>query len=373
MLMVRYCIVGHGAFDHNIFEFDEYRFQSYHSDMSIEDAMEFSSTPGLSVEDTCNYYDGSFGGPILTVGQWLAQRGDIVSAISIVGNDQMSKRYIDYLNKAGINTDKIRRLDDVSLAQCLYVHNDRDITMDPPLWEDDVTDKFKRLPFEKSLKDYLARHDVLVLPITEPLAGKKAAESYIGERDDGFLAYIPGPYLTDGSVDFSRTYFREVLELSNLLQLNKDEANVVVDNLNLGSIDCIDKIFSMGIAPRLEYIAVTLGSNGSRLYWLDKISGDIEEHCLSALSIDGSDVENFATPQGAGDAYSGVLIRSIMDNKRINSDPKKRKRIGAVQDAHRLAREAANGMCKVMGALNRRVINAGSTDIAGDNDNYGEE
>ncbi|MBL7051479.1 MAG: carbohydrate kinase family protein [Nanoarchaeota archaeon] len=375
--MVRYCIVGHGAFDHNIFEFDEDRFQEYNTNMSISEALNLSTTPLESENEICDYYDGNYGGPILTVGQWLAQRGDDVSAISVVGKDIMSDRYIDYLMKAGISTDKIRRYADVSLAQCVYVH-DRHETMDPPLWEDDVTDKFKRLPLTSSLRDFLARHDSLVLPITEPLAAKRAAKTYIEERKDGFLAYIPGPYLTDGSVDFSRTYFRKILKLSNLLQLNEDEAEVVVNEFDLEDVENINQLFSLqeddyDIAPRLEYLAVTLGSKGSKLYWLDKKSGEINEHCLSALSIEGSDVENFATSQGAGDAYSGVLIRSIMDNRRISSDFEKRKRIGAVQDAHRLAREAAAGMCKIMGALNRRVINAGSTDIAGDNETSDEE
>ena len=64
-----------------------------------------------------------------------------------------------------------------------------------------------------------------------------------------------------------------------------------------------------------------------------------------------------------------------MENRRLNL--KKKKRVGAIQDAHRLAREAAAGMCKVMGALNRDVVLAGSTDIASDNEvisgNLGEE
>jgi sugar/nucleoside kinase (ribokinase family) len=367
MLMVRYCIVGHGAFDHNIFEFDEDRFGMYNPDLTITEAIELSSGS--------DFYDGNYGGPILTVGQWLAQRGDIVSAISIVGNDEMSNRYIDYLNKAGINTDKIRRYDDVSLAQCVYVHSDDDLVLDPPLWEDNVTGRFKKLPFSSSLRDFLARHDVLVLPITEPLAGKKAAENYLEERADGFLAYIPGPYLTDGSVDFSRTYFKDLLQLTNLLQLNEDEAQVIVKEMDLGNVDNIGDLFSVDLAPKLEYLAVTFGSKGSKLYWLDKLSGDLEEHCLTALSIEGSDVEVYANTQGAGDAYSGVLIRSIMENRRLNL--KKKKRVGAIQDAHRLAREAAAGMCKVMGALNRDVVLAGSTDIASDNEvisgNLGEE
>lgn len=368
--MVRYCIVGHGAYDHNLFEFDINRFSKYSPDMSIKEALEYSTTPD-NFDSICDFYDANFGGPILTVGQWLAQRGDIVSAVTIVGKDQISDKYVSCLKKAGINTDKIRRFDDVNLAQCLYVHNENDDTMDPPLWEDDVTDKFKRLPFSTSLRDFLARHNVLVLPITEPLAGKKAAETYVQERGDGFLAYIPGPYLTDGSVDFSRTYFREVLKLSNLLQLNEAEAEVIVNQLSIGNVDNLSDLFILEedqkkVAPRLEYLALTLGSKGSKLFWIDKVTRSIEEHCLSALSIEGSDVESFATPQGAGDAYSGVLIRSIMDNKRIISNAKKRKRIGAVQDAHRLAREAAAGMCKIRGALNRNVVNAGSTDLASD-------
>lgn len=103
----------------------------------------------------------------------------------------------------------------------------------------------------------------------------------------------------------SQALIESSLELANVLKINDEELPAVAEYLNLKGTP-INQLHELISKYSLELVAYTMGSNGSWLVTKDSISE------MSAPKV------KIVDTVGAGDAFTGVLIAGLLNQKPIS-------------------------------------------------------
>ena len=337
----RIAIIGDSALDIFIEESSE-RFARYKSGMSVEELL----TVNRRVEDgeTKGPVYRRLGGPVLTVGQYLAGRDDTsqnslpfkVSAVTLLGTDKFSTAYRQTLETLGIELDE-ERIFEGDISHCAYVYVAGEASRQISAWEDNVGRSFKDIQLNRH---FLAAQDVIVLPITEPSVAKKAAEIYREVRKDGTLVYNPGPYLQDTRYEFKTSGFEDIIRYTTILVVNRVEKEILKKNMGLRSILDIFEEY-----PSLEIFISTMDKEGSLIFTRDPKNRNSKLlHSKQYPSEEELKIEN---PTGAGDAFLGTFLRFFLG------------RDYDVKDAHGKARASAERQLTQKGATDADIIRTG--------------
>ncbi len=348
---INLAIIGDSALDLFIEESPS-RFTRYNPTMTIDQILEYNrKTDG---EEPRGSVYKRLGGPVLTVGQYLAGR-DLtsqsstpfkVSAVTILGTDPFSERYKDALQTLQIELDE-ERTSQGTIARCAYIYAHGNVTKPIIIWEDGVNKHFKDI---KINKHFLARQDILVLPITEPSVGKRAAEDYRSLKPEGTIVYNPGPYLQDSRYDFESSGFKDIIAQTNMLVLNRPERIILKERMNLRSIL---QLFSNYL--NLDVLISTKDKDGSIIFSRDPIDKHAILHSRQKPTIERESlIEN---PTGAGDAFLGTFLRYHLG------------RGYDVKDAHVKAKQNAERQLTQKGATDQSIVTKG--EIPSFDEDYG--
>lgn len=239
-------------------------------------------------------YKRHFGGPIFNLAQYLqAARKQNVSVVSVIGDNEDSKRYVQALEDIGVNTKYLHQRKG-PMPVCLYVHHSSEHQL-PRIWRGNVSQE-GYLPQSPLYSDFLNKHDVLVLGVANPRVAVASVKMF-----DGRVAYNPGPYLK--FFPFEQTRFTDIIPKTDILSVNKEEKYAVEMGLRLRHIT---ELFPRH--ERLEYIITTLGNEGSEIH---KRNGQSYRYDPADDSLP-LDPERIVDDIGAGDAYFATALHYIM-------------------------------------------------------------
>ncbi len=121
-------------------------------------------------------------------------------------------------------------------------------------------------------------------------------------------------------LDSARTLMHQVLEYSAILKLSAEELDFILGTTKQ-RLEAVQDVFDM--APHLQILALTLGSQGSILYTRHSSFN------LPAFAVKAVDTT------GAGDCYMGCLLAGILDSAQSLSDlsPEEWKKAGLMASA----------------------------------------
>ncbi|MSR85838.1 hypothetical protein EXS74_00415 [Candidatus Woesearchaeota archaeon] len=334
---LKLAIIGDCAVDHFIRETHS-RFARYSGGMDIEQIL--SAYRKVEDEDPRPAILKRLGGPILTVGQYLAARDDTsnnplpfdVSAVTILGSDPFSNEYRKALGTLGIKRDEDRDFEG-SLARCAYVYDGSNPSKQVMAWEDGVSEHFKDIQVDSL---FLVRQDVLVLSITEPSLAARVATEFRRVKPEGVLVYNPGPYLQDPRYSSRVDLFKSVIERTNILVVNRAETGALNRKLGLN----IPSLFRY---KNLQVMISTRDKDGSVIHYRDSQAAD---HSLYSKQ-DPTEGLKIVDPTGAGDAFLGTFLRYYLG---LPYD---------IKDAHRKAKENAEMQLTQTGAVHESLLKKG--------------
>ena len=338
---LKVAIVAHAAVDLFLEESSLPRFKRYNPSMTIEELLETNR----SVRDgeTRGSLYQRLGGPVLTIGHHLAAKHRIhgspfeVSAVTILGDDEPSRKYEETLKNLEMRMTQVHRYKG-TLSRCAYVYpKGKPIRQLPPIWEDGVSEHFSKIEVPKH---FLEEQDMVVLPITPPPLAQRVAETYEQMNRKGVLVYNPGFYLLDPSFSFGDTGFERIMRRTNVLVMNRDEREAVRKNGVKKILDLFHEY------PSLMVLISTKDVDGSVIHIRDDKSSE-EAVRLYYSSLKGNSAATIETPVGAGDAFLGAFLRYSFG-------------IGyELDDAHREAEKKAIKQLGIKGAVDPYVISSG--------------
>ncbi|MBS3170727.1 carbohydrate kinase family protein [Candidatus Woesearchaeota archaeon] len=300
--MVKIAVIGHFVKDYWISAKRD--FSKYNPEQSIDEVLSLASNNG-------DIINSSFGGTALTWTQYLIPKHE-VSPISVLGNDNPSREIKEILDlHESINQEGIKTYAG-SIPRFVLVfperpqeQNHRKFWKSKVYWEGRMADK--NFPKVEISPQFLGAHDVLVLPITEPLLALQAAKSFLSQNPSGKIVYNPGRYLHGFGLSLEGTNFQEIVNnYATSLLLNGQEVGVVQSGLHLGNIS---RLFRSG--RRLELILHTKDRKGSVVYER-KTSKKYEPSNVNPLFVDPS------FELGAGDAYGAIFHRKHLKGDSID-------------------------------------------------------
>ena len=249
------------------------------------------------------------GGSALNTACTLGQLGLKVVTISKVGDDQFGKKQINTLKRFNVNTSGIIKTDQTEtgisiILSTTWGDRDRSILVyhgaSDTLTPDDINNDNVNQLIEKS--KWLD-----ITSFTSDIS-LKAIEDAIKIAHDADTKLMFAPSIT--MISFNKEKTMNLMKKSDYLSINKDEALAIFDKnksyelLNI-MYDHIDK--NNNILQDETVISITDGGNGSYARYKDDVL------FCETFNVD---VKNTT---GAGDAFSGGFLYSILKNKSIDA------------------------------------------------------
>lgn len=228
--------------------------------------------------DSCEF---QLGGGACNVGVGLSRLGYKVAVVAEVGNDEFMHKITNTLHNENINTSYLKHVKkQSSFTLGLNFKNERTLFTNQSKGAHDFDFGFK------TGFVYLAALG------NEWKQAYEKAMSYV-HRTHAVLAFNPGPLQLEGGV----TGIKDVLAVTDILFLNKQEAEVLVGNHSTEEL--LHKLKELG--PKM--VVVTDGENGSFV---------LDSHGVHSFGIIKAEV---VEKTGAGDGYAAGFLAAIMANK----------------------------------------------------------
>ncbi len=234
------------------------------------------------------------GGPIANIAQYLRKRGRDVSAISVIGNNPESRKYLDLLKNMGVDVRGVHTRKGV-MPKCLYVYKSPEHQL-PPIWRGNVSER-GYVPQGEFFPEFINSHDAMLFSVTNPNVAVRILRDF-----NKTVAYNPGPIFD--YLPFVDTRFSEIIARTTILSTNKSEAEQIVRNLHLRKMNDLFNDDN----PNLEIIIKTKGAEGAEIYFRGDGTYEIDPR---------NKVWNIPPRQiiddiGAGDAFFATAVDSII-------------------------------------------------------------
>lgn len=218
-----------------------------------------------------------------------------VSVLSVLGRDQFSSEYKEFLLGSGIDLSMTPALLD-HLPVCVVSPNGNS-------WHDNgFFQAFSQLELETAKIDGFRIAHLICCP-------KKLARQFLARDID--ISYEPGQML----VGNPHLFDEELARNSTFIFLNEDEFQTVSST--------IISMLTAGLLSRLKALVVTLGDRGSAVYSL--VDGVLQSDQYPAFSIP----DQFIDPTGAGDAFKAGFFAGIFHGQSLAQSI----RIGSIMGA----------------------------------------
>jgi len=221
--------------------------------------------------------------------------------ISSIGNDESGKEILNKLNDLGIDNQYII-IDKKHPTGSVNVTVDKNGKPDYIISENVAWDY---IPFNKKYMELAQRNDAVCFG--------SLCQRYSVSRDTirRFLKSTKRQCIRIFDVNLRQSYFNKenidlTLKLSNILKLNDEELQVISTILNIdgSETDILNRLIEI---YQLGLIAVTKGSNGSRLFTKQK---DSLHRGYSAKIVD---------TVGAGDCFAAALAIGLLKEMDLDS------------------------------------------------------
>ncbi len=230
------------------------------------------------------------GGPVLNIAQYLRAKGQEVAAISVVGNNPESKRFLEILKDLSVDIRGIHKREG-SMPKCLYVYYNPEHQL-PPIWRGNVSER-AYIPKSDFLPEFFNAQDVLVFSVTHPEVAVKTLQ-YFKKN----IAYNPGPVFD--YLSFEETHFRDIIERTHILSVNKKEALQIQEGLSLKQLPDLFNLDN----PNLEFIIHTKGEEGAEILGRNNKS--------VCMRLDPKIPLKMVDDIGAGDAFYAVAVDDLL-------------------------------------------------------------
>lgn len=235
------------------------------------------------------------GGAPLNVASRLSSLGADIAMISGVGKDANGKILIDYLKKAGINTEAVQVNDTYSTGIVNVILNEKgnasyDINY-PAAW-DKIETSAKNISIVKDADFFVygslsSRDSVSRDTLKELLAVAKYKIFDVNLR-------IP---------HYTKTNVLDLLNEADFLKFNDDELNEICEDLNSNKKSLEQNIKFIAEKTNTATVCVTLGSHGAVLYYKNKFYHN------SGFKV------NVVDTVGSGDSFLTSLIFMLLNEK----------------------------------------------------------
>lgn len=235
------------------------------------------------------------GGAPLNVASRLSSFGANIAMISGVGNDANGKILVDYLKKAGINTETVQVNDTYSTGIVNVILNEKgnasyDINY-PAAW-DKIETSVKNIAIVKDADFFvygsLSSRDSVSRDTLKKLL---AVANY-----KIFDVNLRNPHYTKSNV-------LDLLNEADFLKFNDDELNEICEDLNSNKKSLEQNIKFIAEKTNTNTVCVTLGSHGAVLYYKNKFYHN------SGFKV------NVVDTVGSGDSFLASLIIMLLNGK----------------------------------------------------------
>jgi len=222
-----------------------------------------------------------FGGSAGVIAINATRLGIKSSILSVIGNDQFSKKYLDFLKATGVDiTHVYQKVKKIPVCEIEYPF----ASSLKRVWHDQGA--LEAMSALKVDGEWINSFTLIHLVSCPPVLARKISEVI---TSDVCLSYEPGPRILHSSAYINV----KILKKTKLLFANEEEIRAVLKVLSLSSVE---EIFHLGV----EAIVITRGKDGSTIYF--KVKSSILP--LDVRSVDvKAPVVKVIDPTGAGDAY----------------------------------------------------------------------
>lgn len=230
----------------------------------------------INVSFLVNAPGEQFGGCAGNIGYSLALAGGMPELVAVAGCD--FDKYEEWLGNNGVGTGTIQTLDDVATSSAYIITDSADNQI--AAFSPSAGGRSYDLPINT---------DRYAIAIIGPASAENMMKIARAARA-GNLPYLfdPGQQIPALSPDD----MREAIESARGVLMNDYELKMVMEKTGWSEADIVSK---------LEFLVVTLGSEGSRI-----VTKDGEEKVTAVK------VEKPIDPTGAGDAYRGGFLRGLI-------------------------------------------------------------
>lgn len=235
------------------------------------------------------------GGAPLNVALRMASLGINAQIISRVGNDEIGRELVKYIQENGVSTNTIQVDDNLATGEVIVKLNERgsaSYTINYPVaWD--------KIEFTPEAENAVADADALIFGslVCRDMVSHQTLLSLIDKaKYKIFDVNLRAPFYT-------KELLIDLMKKADFIKFNDDELYEISADLNSPFHSLEQNIFYIAEKTNSKHICVTKGSHGAVLYYNEKL------YYNSGYKIDVADTV------GAGDSFlAGLLSKLLTDN-----------------------------------------------------------